>query len=72
MAFNIGKYVGTVVGMSVAVILTASMLPVIAGVTIPETISNAGAIQAMLGVVPLLFVVGIVLAGVYAFISRRA
>lgn len=72
MAFNIGKYVGTVVGMSVAVILTASMLPVIAGVEIPSTIANSGAISAMLGVVPLLFVVGIVLAGVYAFISRRA
>lgn len=72
MAFNIGKFVGTVVGMSVGVILTAAMLPVIAGVTIPEGIANSAAISAMLGVVPLLFVVGIVLAGVYAFISRRA
>ena len=72
MAFNIGKFVGTVVGMSVGVILTAAMLPVIAGVTIPEAIANKAAIEAMLGVVPLLFVVGIVLAGVYAFISRRA
>lgn len=72
MAFNIGRFVGTVVGMSVGVILTAAMLPVIAGVTIPETIANKAAIEAMLGVVPLLFVVGIVLAGVYAFISRRA
>ena len=72
MAFDIGKFVGTVVGMSVGVILTAAMLPVIAGVTIPEGVANSAAIEAMLGVVPLLFVVGIVLAGVYAFISRRA
>lgn len=72
MEFNIGKFVGTVVGMSVGVILTAAMLPVIAGIEIPSTIANSDAISAMLGVVPLLFVVGIVLAGVYAFISRRA
>lgn len=71
MKFNVGNFVGAIVGLSVGVILTAAILPVIAGVTIPEGMANASAIESMFGVLPILFVVGLVMGGVYAFISRK-
>lgn len=71
MKFNVGNFVGSIVGLSVGVILTAATLPVVAGVTIPEGMANASAIESMFGVLPILFVVGLVMGGVYAFISRK-
>lgn len=71
MAFNVRGFTGTVVGLSVGVILTSAMLPVIANITLPEGIANSAALEAMLGVLPLLFIVGLVMAAVYAFITSR-
>lgn len=71
MKFNVGSFVGSIVGLSVGVILTASILPIIGGVSIPEGMANGDAIQAMFNVLPILFVVGLVMGGVYAFISRK-
>lgn len=71
MKFNVGSFVGSIVGLSVGVILTASILPIIGNVAIPEGMANGDAIQAMFNVLPILFVVGLVMGGVYAFISRK-
>lgn len=71
MKFNVGNFVGSIVGLSVGVILTAAILPIIAGVDIPSDLSNASAISSMFNVLPILFVVGLVMGGVYAFISRK-
>lgn len=71
MKFNVGSFVGSIVGLSVGVILTASILPIISGINIPEGMANGDAIQAMFNVLPILFVVGLVMGGVYAFISRK-
>lgn len=71
MSFDVGKFTGSIIGISVGVIMVAAVLPVIASVTIPEGMANGAAIESMFSVLPIILVAGVVMGGVYLFISRR-
>lgn len=69
---EVGKFATNLIIIIVGVVLvTAVALPILSGVTIAEGTPNKGAIESMLGIVPILLVVAIVMAVIYMFISRR-
>ena len=78
MAFDIGKFVGTVVGMSVGVILTAAMLPVIVSQlsglssnTVLATWSGLAAFQTLAYIIPTVFLVGAIIVMIRYFSNSR-
>ena len=75
---DVQKFTGAVVSIVVVVIIAVSVLvPIIASnqvETDPEKagyIANAGSINAMLNIVPLLVIVGIIIAVVALFLGKR-
>lgn len=69
---ELGKFVGLVIGASIATVIVVSVaLPIIGGATIPEGTANASAIQSMLGLVPLLLIVAIVVMVLGVALSKR-
>ena len=47
------------------------MLSIFAGITIPETYAYADVLEQVFGIIPLVAGVGLLMFGVYYFISRR-
>lgn len=69
---EVGKFATSLIIIIVGVVLVTSVaLPILAGVTIGESVPNADAIESMLGILPILLVVALVMATIYMFISRR-
>lgn len=72
MGLSIEKFVTAVVGIVVAVVVTVVIaIPVLADNEVADTIANAGSINSMLGIIPLLIVVGIIMAVVGSFLYAR-
>lgn len=72
---DIQKFVGGVIGAVVVVLIVVTVaVPVISDNLLPEgegAIDNAGAINSMLEVIPLLLVVAIIIAIVGMFLYNR-
>lgn len=76
MGLNIQGFVSAVIGIVVAVVVTVVIaIPVLADNVLPTTgdnvIANASSINSMLGIIPLLIVVGIIMAVVGSFLYAR-
>ncbi len=72
MGLSVEKFVTAVVGIIVAVVVTVVIaIPVISSNTVGEGIANADSINSMLGIIPLLIVVGIIMAVVGSFLYAR-
>lgn len=72
MGLNIQSFVGAVVGIIVAVVVTVVIaIPVISSNEVPDTVTNYASINSMLGIIPLLIVVGIIMAVVGSFLYAR-
>lgn len=75
---DVSKFTGSVIAVIVVVIIAVSVLiPVIASNqlnTDPEAgdvLSNAASINAMLNIIPLLVVVGVIIAVIALFVKKR-
>lgn len=73
---DVQKFTGAVISVVVVVIIGVTVLvPIIAANQVPTTgdgaIANAASINAMLNIIPLLVVVGIIIAVIALFISKR-
>ena len=73
---DVQKFTGAVVSIVVVVIIAVSVLvPIVASNQVPTTgegsIANAASINAMLNIVPLLVIVGIIIAVVALFLGKR-
>jgi len=73
---DVQKFTGAVISVVVVVIIGVTVLvPIIASNQVPTTgegsIANAASINAMLNIIPLLVVVGIIIAVIALFISKR-
>lgn len=73
---NVQGFTGAVISIVVVVIIAVSVLvPIVADNQIPTTgegsIANAGSINAMLNIIPLLVIVGIIIAVVALFLGKR-
>lgn len=68
---SVGGFVGTLVGILVSAIILGSMLTIFGSITVPEGFANGEAIESMLSLIPLLAVVGLLLASIFYFVSRK-
>lgn len=72
MGLSVEKFVTAVVGIIVAVVVTVVIaIPVISSNVVDDAIANADSINSMLGIIPLLIVVGIIMAVVGSFLYAR-
>ena len=73
MAINIDKFVSGVIGVVVAVIVVVVIaIPIISANEVAESVANADALNSMLAVIPLLIVVGIIMAVVGTFLYSKS
>lgn len=73
---DVQKFTGAVISVVVVVIIGVTVLvPIIAANQVPESgegsIANAASINAMINIIPLLVVVGIIIAVIALFIGKR-
>lgn len=74
---DVQKFTGAIVSIVVVVIITVTVLvPIIADNVIPTTgagsIANAASLNAIISIIPLLVVVGIIIAVIGMFLYKRA
>lgn len=73
---NVQNFTGAVISIVVVVIIAVSVLvPIVASNQLPTSgegsIANASSINAMLNIIPLLVIVGIIIAVVALFLGKR-
>lgn len=68
---SVGGFTSTLVGILVGAVILGAMLTIFAGITIPEGFANGDAIESMLTLIPLIAAVGLLLAAIFYFISRK-
>lgn len=68
---DVQKFTGAVVSIVVVVIIAVSVLVPIVADNQVEGISNADSINAMLNIIPLLVIVGIIIAVVALFLGKK-
>lgn len=71
MGMSVGGFTSTLVGILVGAVILGAMITIFAGITIPDTFANAAAIESMIQLIPLIAAVGLLLAGIFYFISRK-
>lgn len=71
MGMSVGGFTSTLVGILVGAVILGAMITIFAGITIPDTFANAAAITSMIQLIPLIAAVGLLLAGIFYFISRK-
>lgn len=69
---DVQKFTAAVISIVVVVIIAVTVLiPILGSNQVPETIENSAAINAMLNVIPILVIVGIIIAVVGMFLYTR-
>ena len=72
MAMDVQKFTGAVVSIVVVVIIAVSVLvPIVATNQVKDDLANADSINAMLNIIPLLVIVGIIIAVVALFLGKK-
>lgn len=71
MAMDVQKFTGAVVSIVVVVIIAVSVLVPIVASNQVTGIDNADSINAMLNIIPLLVIVGIIIAVVALFLGKK-
>lgn len=71
MAMDVQKFTGAVVSIVVVVIIAVSVLVPIVASNQVSGIDNADSINAMLNIIPLLVIVGIIIAVVALFLGKK-
>lgn len=73
MAFEINEYVKAGIGAGITFLIISALVPTIAGATVDNSVANSAAINAMIGIAPvILYAVPIIgLIGMIAWKSRR-
>lgn len=72
MAMDVQKFTGAVVSIVVVVIIAVSVLVPIVASNQVTGIDNADSINAMLNIIPLLVIVGIIIAVVALFLGKKS
>lgn len=72
LGFSINSFVTGIVGAIVAVILLVTVaVPVISSNEVADTVANADSLNAMITIIPVLIAVGVIIAVVSMFLSKR-
>ena len=68
---SVGGFVTALVGVLVGAVILGAMLTTFAGITVPAGFANGDAIAQMIGLIPLMAAVGLLLAAIFYFVSRK-
>lgn len=69
---NIERWIGGVIAAVVCIIVVVTVaIPIISTNQVADTVSNADALNAMINIIPLLIVVGIIVAVVGMFLYSK-
>lgn len=71
MRVNVGEFTGVLVSILVGAVILGAMITIFGGITIPEQFANGTAIKSMIDLIPLIAAVGLLMMGIFYFISRR-
>lgn len=71
MRVNVGEFTSVLVSILVGAVILGAMITIFGGITIPEGFANASAISSMLDLIPLIAAVGLLMMGIFYFISRK-
>lgn len=71
MKINVGEYTGVLVSILVGAVILGAMISIFASITIPEGFANAAAIKSMIELIPLVAAVGLLMAGIVYFVTRK-
>lgn len=69
--YSVGKFVGPLVGLMISAIILGAMLSIFGGITMPEGYAYSTVLKQVFDIIPLVAGVGLLMFGVYYFISRR-
>lgn len=69
--YSVGKFVGPLVGLMISAIILGALLGIFAGISMPEGYQYADILEQVFDIVPLVAGVGLLMFGVYYFISRK-
>lgn len=70
-SYNVGGFVGPLIGLMVSAIILGALLSIFAGITMPEGYAYSDVLEQVFEIIPLVAGVGLLMFGVYYFISRR-
>lgn len=71
MRVNVGEFTGVLVSILVGAVILGAMITIFGGITIPEGFANGSAIKSMIDLIPLIAAVGLLMMGIFYFISRK-
>ena len=71
MKVNVGEFTGVLVSILVGAVILGAMITIFGGITIPEGFANGTAIKSMIDLIPLIAAVGLLMMGIFYFISRK-
>jgi len=69
--YSVGKFVGPLVGLMISAIILGAMLGIFGGIKMPEGYAYSDVLKQVFDIIPLVAGVGLLMFGVYYFISRR-
>lgn len=72
MGYSVGNFVGPLVGLMISAIILGAMLSIFGGITMPEGYAYGDVLAQVFDIIPLVAGVGLLMFGVYYFISRKA
>ena len=71
MRINVGEFTGVLVSVLVGAVILSAMITIFSGITVPEGFANGDAIIAMIDLIPLIAAVGLLMMGIFYFITRK-
>lgn len=72
MGYSVGNFVGPLVGLMISAIILGAMLSIFGGITMPQGYQYGDVLKQVFDIIPLVAGVGLLMFGVYYFISRKA
>ena len=72
MGYSVGNFVGPLVGLMISAIILGAMLSIFGGITMPQGYAYGDVLKQVFDIIPLVAGVGLLMFGVYYFISRQA
>lgn len=72
MGYSVGNFVGPLVGLMISAIILGAMLSIFGGITMPEGYAYGDVLAQVFDIIPLVAGVGLLMFGVFYFISRKA
>lgn len=69
--YSVGKFVGPLVGLMISAIVLGAVLSIFGSITMPSGYQYGDVLKQVFDIIPLVAGVGLLMFGVYYFISRR-